>query len=214
MKSFVLVAISILVGFLIVFFLNPIQLTTRNTVRFESSPEADSSYSFEGAPTQSLIGKMTSIQGEVFWQSRTATEPSRLVSPVAVLQAEIVATGEDGASEVEFENGARVAVAAESNVEFVQTLPSHIVINHKAGSARYVAINNGSLAVRSLNVLAELGADTSVLIEREEGYLTFVVEKGVVTVAFNDLDNVSTTMRIREGERYIYNSDERSGQVE
>lgn len=214
MKSLFLFFITIGIGFAIGYSLAPSSM--KSPISSDEKDIANGSknfFSLEQAPSKSLRGRLRSIVGDVKLQSRLATEPAALSSEAEILQGEALATGEDGSLTVEFENGALLNISAESHVDFVQTLPEHIVMIQKEGIVEYQPAKNSFLSVRSMHLLADITAGTYVTIEKDAEFLIFTVKKGSVNVAFNNLENVTTKAIIAEGETYIFNDDTREGEI-
>ncbi len=174
----------------------------------------DSFFSLEDPPSQSLQGEISSVVGDVLWQSRLATEPAALAENRKVRQGELVATGEDGSLEIHFEGEAEISVSPNSKLDFVQTLPKHIVVVQSSGSARYKTESLAGISVRSLHLLGVISKSSDVEVENEEGDLTIIVHSGSVKVGFNDLENLTTTVNVGEGETYVYDDEARSGEIE
>ncbi len=208
MKQIGLFIFSVIIGLLSIWIINPESPKSNTSVT--SSATKSLGFSLEEPPSKSLKGTIISM---VQWESRLATRPAVLITPIQLQQGETVIMGEDGSAEVEFENGVNIEISSNSALEFAQTLSQHIVINQKYGAAKYQTVNAG-VSIRSLHLLADLRANTDVEIENKEGILTFIVHTGGVQIAFNDLENVIATTTINEGETYVYNNEERSGQVE
>ena len=55
-----------------------------------------SRFSLEKAPSQSLVGTMTLMSGEVEYTNRLATESAKLNSAIDIQQGENLSTGSDG----------------------------------------------------------------------------------------------------------------------
>ncbi len=214
MKSILLLVLSIVISFAATYiFVKPPVKSSANANKIDKLQDTASSFSLEEAPNKSLRGKLAKIAGDVKIQTRKATEPAALSSETEIQQGEVLVTGEDGSLTVEFKNGARLRVSAESNVDFAQTLPEHIVIVQKEGNVRYQSAKNSVMSVRSMHLLADIAAGSDVTIEKDAELLNFTVKKGSVKMAFNDLENITTKIIVAEGETYVFNDDTREGEI-
>src|SRR5260370_25910131 len=68
------------------------------------SHSTSSHFSLKKAPSESLVGHIASMSGEVLWESRIATQSSPLSAPQAIQQGEEVDTGKDGLGSISFYN--------------------------------------------------------------------------------------------------------------
>src|SRR3989338_9045587 len=59
------------------------------TIGKKASNFETTKFSLEQAPSDSIRGQITGMSGEIWWQSRTATEPARLPARQAQLTEEI-----------------------------------------------------------------------------------------------------------------------------
>ena len=59
-------------------------------------------FSVANAPSQSLSGDITSMSGNVAWQSRTADYATLINSPVKIRQGEAISTYENGKAVIRF----------------------------------------------------------------------------------------------------------------
>lgn len=212
MKVLFLFIISLIVGITsgVFFFKADLKPSIISPVTKASS---DPFFSLENPPSQSLQGKISSVVGDVQLQSRLATEPAKLADNRRVRQGELVATGEDGSLDIHFEGEAEISVSSNSKLDFVQTLPNHIVVVQSSGSARYKTESSAGISVRSLHLLGVISESSDVEVENKDGDLTIIVHSGSVKFGFNDIENITTTVNVGEGETYVYDDETRSGEI-
>jgi len=100
-------------------------------------------------------------------------------------------------------------------LSFNQTLPSNLVFSQLSGVAEYVSTGKSPVSVRTHNIAALISEGSVVIdIDQETGFITFTVSKGTVTVAFNDSDNLSNVVTIKEKQTYIFDDTSRTGRIE
>src|SRR4051812_23316232 len=72
----------------------------------------DVPFTIDIPPKNSDRGIISSLKGEVKWESRAATEAARITSPVEIVQAEKLETEEDGNVTVHFQKGLDVLLSS------------------------------------------------------------------------------------------------------
>lgn len=214
MKSVFLFFTAIVISFsaAYIFVKQPVK-TTIITHKKDSISIQNDFFSLDEAPSTSLRGSLSKVAGEVNLQTRLATEPAALSSAKRIQQGEALVTGEDGSLVVTFSDKVAMNISAGSNVDFVQTLPEHIVVIQREGSVEYKTEPEALVSVRSMHLVADIASGSDITLEKDAELLTFTVEKGSVIVAYNNLDNVTTKEMIAEGETYVFNDDTREGEV-
>ena len=170
-------------------------------------------FSLKNPPPESLIGRVASKSGEILLQPRLATEPASVKNIDKVLQGETIQTGDDGIITVLFDGASSVSLQHNSRIDFAQTIPSQFIYNQRVGTVHYTSNEKGQVSVRILHDLANLSSNTEADIAQDSSVITFSVHKGSLQLAFNNLDIVTNTIRIDEGNKYIYNDEERSGEL-
>lgn len=154
------------------------------------------------------------MDGDVLLQSRTATEPAPLTSPVPVRQGELIRTAENGSVTVLFPGACSIDIGTDAIVDVIQTLPGHIVFRQDQGTVLYNAAPKCPLSVRTRRLLTVIQEGTiAVNLSADSDVISIRVRKGVAEVAYNDVDNVSTVIPVREGERFLFDNGERQGEV-
>ena len=178
------------------------------------SPTTIPAFSIEEAPSNALQGTMRNLDGDVSWQSRTATEPALLTSPVPVRQGELIRTAENGSVTVLFPGSCSIDIGTDAIVDVIQTLPGHIVLRQDQGTVLYNATADCPLSVRTRRILTVIQEGTiAVNLDADSDLISVRVRKGVAEVAYNDVDNVSTVLSVREGERFLFDNVERQGEI-
>ncbi len=177
----------------------------------ETTPTESVEYSFEDPPTESLRGSIATMSGEIHWQSRTATESSKLSDIQEVLQGETYSTKEESALFLVFENVCAVDISEKSQVEIVQTLPVNFVFKQTSGNVSYTKIGENPVSIRALSLLIDIGGNTAVSIDSEQKYISVKVLSNTATVAYNDAGYVSHQIKIEEGKTYTFNHGTRKG---
>lgn len=174
-------------------------------------PFIGSQFSLENAPSQSFKGKIISMSGEVNWQSRVATESSRLTTNIELQQGESITIGPSGNIKVQFGNGAEISLLPKTKVDIIQTLPDDMVFNQASGSAVYKKLSNYPLSIRALHLLVE--TENTVTISIDNNIIVLKSDSGNSKVAFNNLNNESQIVTIPERSEYIFNDDTRQGDL-
>lgn len=213
MKTLLLFGSSVFLGLLLVVFYAILPKTPAQPA--QTNPQQVVQFSLERAPSQSMQGTILATGGSVFWQSRVATEPAVLTSPVRIQQGEKIETRESGTISVEFPNVSTIDVSEKSALSFVQTLPTSLVISQTRGTVRYTKPAGATpLAVRYKSLLIELTEGTiDVAITEKQPAVSITVHKGTATAAFNDSSEVSQLLTVASGRQLYFNDDTRRATI-
>jgi hypothetical protein len=190
------------------------QLTEAINFHELNSPLAQFSFSLDTPPSQSLQGEITSLFGEVEWQSRTATQPAKITKPRQVQQGEEVKTLDSGQLTIVFPNIAGIAVHPKTEIDIIQTLPTNILIGQNSGTADYKKLDNNSLSVRSQNLLIKINqGEIMISVDENKPYITANVITGSVTVAYNDMNFITKLIAVSSGESLLFRTDTKRATV-
>jgi hypothetical protein len=205
----ILVVVIILVGTYYLLSKNP-----KNTAipLPEIFPTPTSSlFSLVNAPSESLRGEISTMSGQILWQSRIATQEAVIVNPQQIQQGEKLETGKDSSLTLDFPNAARVNFLDNTAIDIIQTLPSNIVFSQEKGSAEYLNMGNSVVSIRALSLLVQDGGDIIISIDPLKPIVTLKVKSGTAIVAYNSLSFVSHEFTIESGKTYIFNDSTRKG---
>ncbi|MGI8419208.1 MAG: hypothetical protein ACR2LN_01035 [Candidatus Levyibacteriota bacterium] len=173
-----------------------------------------SAFSLEKAPTDSLQGKIATLSGIVNWQSRIATQPAQIKKPRFIQQGEELRTGKDGTVSVQIYNGPFLTLLPNSHVNFIQTLPSSIVITQDQGTVTY-RTQGKKVSIESLSLLTTLNEGImTVSVDQALDTVAIDVKKGNTTEAYNDSDNRSNVLPVTSGHTFLFNDDTLTESVE
>ncbi len=178
------------------------------SVKNSQSVTPTHSFSIENPPSETLKGSILARSGVIRWQSRVATEPAVLDNPRPIQQGESVSTDDSGKITIEFKDACLLTVSPESKIEFLQTLPDHLVLAQPAGTVTYHNTAVRPVAVRSRHLLAEIQGDATLAVNPVTSSTVITVSREV-TVAFNDTDFVTVKKTLTTG-RYEYDDEERT----
>ena len=168
-----------------------------------------SNFSLEKAPSESLIGKIASMSGDVQWQSRIATDSARLESPINIQQGENLSTKEKSSAVILFDGNLEVELSEKSEVGFAQTLPANIVIAQGSGTVEYKKVGVIPVSIRILHLLIENEGDVKVSLDDQQPLVTLEIVTGSVKLSFNDINNVTSVTVLSAGKKLIFNDDTR-----
>lgn len=182
------------------------------TIRIPSLPAVSfsdlvklSRFSLDKAPSQSLVGTIISMSGDVEYESRVATEAAKINSPVAVQQGESLVTGTDGKLILSFDKAAEVDMSGDTSVGIIQTLPADLVFSQSMGSAEYKKLADIPVSIRSFHLLIENNGDVIVSINKIKPIITVKINSGSATFAYNNIYNVSKVLIVNEGKTLTFN---------
>jgi len=205
-----------LVAFLIglaagLLFLFPGNVLITNDILPAIPPAQEASFSLENAPSQSLRGKLISLNGDVYWQSRTATTSSPLTPNTILQQGENITTGTSGTITIAFDNIVNVNLLPNSDLDLIQTLPSSMVFNQNQGVVTYTP-KSFPVSVRNRHLLIKINPGQAVVsLNPDLPALTIDVKKGSVSVAYNNLQYHTVYQTIDQGHSFNFNDSSRVG---
>jgi hypothetical protein len=172
------------------------------------TPLAESAFSLNSAPSESLKGTIVFLSGDVSWQSRIATEASLISKPMQIQQGEEIVTKENGQAVVVFSNIANIVISPKTNVNFIQTLPNNILIGQNSGTVDYKKLGDNPLSVRSQDLLIKINqGEISVSVSEKQPYITVDVKEGSITVGYNDLSFLTKVVDVAANKRLIFRTD-------
>ena len=206
MKNFIIFTLYFLLGFFLIFsfkkvsrILNSQQLKT---------PIAQSLFSLDTAPSESLKGTIVSLLGEVDWQSRIATEPAKINKPMQIQQGEKIVTKEKSQAAVTFSDIININIYPKTEINFIQTLPRDILIEQTSGKSEYEKLNNNSISIRSLGLLTKINQGKIIVtINETRPYVSVDVKDGSVTIGYNDLNFATQVLEVKSQKRIIFQTD-------
>ena len=163
-------------------------------------------FSISDAPSQSIRGSMQIVSGIVSWESRTATIPAALTSPVTLEQGESVLTDMTGRAVTSFPKVGTIILSPQTEVDFIQSLPTSFLTYQPTGTAKYSKDGSGPLSVRSMSFLISVDSgDVSVTADQDLGRISIVTAgSGQATVAYNSLDNVSQIVTVPQSSTFVF----------
>ncbi len=171
----------------------------------------EANFNIANPPQESKIGTIVSMSGDIKWESRVATAPATIITPVPIKQGERLVTGDQGNLVVNFEGIGSISVSPKSDVSFIQTLPADFVVNQTLGNVTYTQTGQTPISVRSYHLLIRLTSgsiEMSVDDKKSEVNLTSI--KGETMVAFNNINNVSTVVALNAGKTYSFSDEQRT----
>lgn len=169
-------------------------------------------FSLDQAPSDSIKGQITNLTGEIWWQSRTATEPAELKEAIEIQQGETLIASESGNLTIEFSPAATVSLFPETQIEIVQTMPLNLVFNQTKGVGQYQVFGSSPVTVRSLNLIVNLEDGLLVVdTDEETGQIILGLKTGKAKVAYNSPEFDSKVWELEPGDVFEYDSNERRG---
>lgn len=215
MKNVGLYVVSFLIGAGLMFGYTQTNTTqntsVKSTTKIPTQVPSSTGFSVSTPPSQSLKGTITSRSGILFWESRTASEPSELTETVPILQGERLITEDKSSAEVHFDTFGTLELSENADVSFIQTFPADFVVEQKKGTVTYTMDGTTPLSIRLRSaLLTKTTGIVTVTITDGDPLILITTTQGTAQIGFNDLDYVSQVFSLREGQVYEYNSDDRT----
>lgn len=201
-----------LVGIMGVFGVRVWQVKKARSIPF--SPQ-ESFFSLQ-PPSEALTGKLIKVEGEVKKEPRDGEEFKEAGKGEKILDGEKLATGEDSQAVVEFPDFAHLALESDSEVTFVNLIPSSFLIKQTSGSINYRLSQNGNpLSVRSLHLLFTLEeGESRITVDEEDGEVVIEQLLGEAKMAMVDLENKTHVWQLKQSQRALVDDEERTVEIE
>ena len=213
MKAAFLFIFFLIVGFIATFFLINKQTSEEVSKPNVKITRESSKFSLEKAPSTSLHGDITTLTGEVQWQSRIATEASTITQKQSIQQGESLMTGKTGKVSLAFPD-MLFNISSSTQLNVIQTLPTSIVLEQPAGKIDFQTTSSTPLSIRTSRILIKSDkGNFSVAIDEDDGMVTISVEDGLVTTAYNDTDNFSTVEKIEADQVLTFDPSTRTSRL-
>lgn len=207
MKVLLLFLASITAGTVIIMLFNNLSPQSRpNLVTSKTNIAETSRFSLENAPSLTLKGQIATISGQVNLLARTATEPSQLKVPIEIQQGENLYTEDNSRANILFSDIADIHLLPQSELEFVQLLPSSFVFNLAKGTVEFTKNSLVPVSVRVLHLLVQQeSGDMTVSIDKNQPIVTITITQGSVTLAYNNSQNISSQITIASPHQATFN---------
>lgn len=169
-------------------------------------------FSLENAPSDSIKGQITGMTGDIWWQSRTATEPAQLTEAIAIQQGEVLIASEAGKLTASFNPALTLTLFPDTRVEIIQTLPLNLVFNQTMGIGQYQVSGSSIVTIRSFNLIVNLDGGLLVVdTDGETGEIILGLKTGKAKVGYNSPEFDSKVWELEPGDVFSYDSSERKG---
>lgn len=218
MRSSIIFIVATFFGALIL--LNYFIWKPQKEISLNSEPTATPIYNLdpkalvETPPALSQTGMITKLTGDVMFEPRGKIEYEPITEPRTVQQGEKLATGENSSVEISFGEDSTVSIAENAEVYIIQTLQNQFVLDHKKGVIMYTNISNAPFTVRSGAMIIELvSGEMKVNYDEEDATITVSVQKGTVEIAYNNADFVSQRVTLVQGDIFLFDIEDRDGEV-
>lgn len=163
-------------------------------------------FSIYNAPSDSVKGTIKSLQGDVFWEPRAATDSAQIYSPISLQQGEGIGTGADGHLEIEFPAQVNIKLENNSRIDFIQTLPTEFVASVASGSAEFIRLGNTPISLDIAHLLVRINSgETDITIDQNKGIVNLNIINGSITTGYNDTGLTSHVNDFNAGQKVMFN---------
>lgn len=211
MQFLKLILLLILIGFglvVISYFFYP-----KVTIAPTKKPIKTSQFSLTKAPKYSLRGKIIDYSGEIFYQSRVATQAAELTNfSLEVQQGEDYLTKTNSNLSLLFPKHLRLNLAENTKLKIIQTLPKTMVFSQLNGEVEYQTLGEYPVSIRTAYLLTELKGKVLITRDSEISLVIISVKSGQAKLGYNDLDYLSHTLNLKAGDSFLFNYDTRQGE--
>lgn len=164
-------------------------------------------FSVDTPPSESLTGTIATMSGAVLWESRSATDPVVIHAPQKLQQGESISTATGSAVAV-FSNVVAFALAKDSGVNIIQTLPASFVLQQTKGHVVYDVLGSAvPVAVRAMDLLTHAtNATFAVVVDPDKSEVGIGVQEGSVRIAYEDTNFVTQQLTLSQGQTFYFNN--------
>ena len=206
-KDVVLVFICLVVGFVVT--TGIYLLMYPRPVLGLQTPSLQTQFSLENAPTNSVIGMITSHSGNALWQSRISTaSPLTITSSQKIQQGEGIMTGGNGNFVIQFRPILTISGARNTAVNIIQTLPANFVFQQKEGMVTYKKIDTTTpVSIRVFDLLITIATGIcSISADKNTFQVKVAVNSGNVDSAFTDSQNTTNILHVVAGHVLLFDN--------
>lgn len=171
-------------------------------------------FSLDTPPKNSLKGTMEKT-GTIYFESRSASEEAVLLEAKPVLQGEAYRTDEKASLRIFYPGKLTTILNDQTTLSIIQTIPTNFTFSQTNGTVTYEKIDPSiPVGVRALHLLiSQKEGSMDVTVDADAGQVIISVTKGEVTMAFNDLELLSTVTTLQTGDAYTFDDATRTGEV-
>jgi len=182
----------------------------------KENPTIPISYAVKNPPSDTLMGTMSDLTGEIKLEARDATEPAKLTNKQPVMQGERIVTAEKSSVRITFGADTTILLDKNTDVSFTQTLPISIVITQNNGTVTYSQdTDRFPLSVRVRNLLVRLqSGNVAITLEDGDPRISVSVIDGSAKTAYNNAQFESQVNTLSKGDVMIFDSDARDATVD
>lgn len=204
-KNILFLFSSIILGFVLI--VSGYLLTSKKTIATSNPFIPATNFSLENAPTDSLIGKISSFSGNVAWQSRTAPIANLINSNIDLRQGEELITQGNGKAYFQFPKILDISMQENSDLSIIQTLPANFVFEQKQGDVTYTKINGTTpVSVRGFDLLIEVNGSVEISMDVKTSKVFVNVSSGTATAAYTDNQNNTQTVTINPKDEFSFDN--------
>lgn len=212
MKNAFIFLFSAVLGTLFVIYFG--QNAAANILSPTSEDSLTPEFSAEKPPSESLIGKVISITGDVAWQSRVATESAKLTEHISIQQGEMLETRDGGKMAVEFPGTASINLLPKTKIDVAQTLPVNMVLVQQEGTAIYKKLGAVPISVRSHGMLVQIeSGEAMVSLNSDQTIVTVTPASGAIKAAFVNDQNETQIINISYGTKVAFDTEKKQANV-
>lgn len=203
-----------LIGFFLLFGVKWYQaFTQQGTVKTPISEAVP--FSLDTPPKNSFRGIIEKREGVIYFESRSATQEAILSEIRPVLQGERYRTDENATMTISYPSRLKLTIDEATTLSIIQTIPANFTFVQTTGMTRYEKIDKAiPVGIRALRLLiSQKEGLADISLDTENGQVLVTVVRGLVTVAFNDLELVSNVVTLSEGDSYTFDDATRTGEI-
>jgi hypothetical protein len=129
-------------------------------------------------------------------------------------QGEEVDTYDNGNVTINFAQFGTITESFNTQVNLIQTLPENFVIEQKQGTITFDKIGDNQTSIIALDLLININSgQSSIFVDKENSKITVSIKTGLATVAFNDNANNTNVISIKNGDKYIFDDNTKTGVI-
>lgn len=164
-------------------------------------------------PSDAIIGKLLSVEGRVEKEARGKDELEEIDEESDMLQGERLITKEKSKAEVEFPDFAKIDIGSDTEMSFINLLPSSFLVEQKTGEVDYKLLQDENpVSARCLHALLSFYSG-EIEVGIEDGEITIWVLEGKAKLAMVDLENNTHVWQFEKDQKVLIDDATRTTEI-
>jgi hypothetical protein len=161
-------------------------------------------------PDRAMLANLEVSSGEITKYPRSSTESAKILDSTTLVQGDSIESDATSSAHITFKNNIQISVGPKANLQFIDTIPTELLLWQQDGLAEYTATSS-SITVRSLSLLATISSSSASISVNDPnpGQITLTAGLYPIKVAYQDQDSNTHVIDIPASSSATYNHSKR-----